>query len=138
MASTNELTIKICILVEQSLPYVFTLKELNSNLFQQYSFHISISKPLNNSLCTCVCVCVGYVCTCMYVSMQTYEVAWIHSWSLMSSFLPYNNTLECTNVTFSWPVWNALFCITFSCLTQSQKMGYNNCTYNLHSSFNGR
>jgi len=51
MASMNELMIKIRILMKQSLPYVFTLKELNSDLFQQYTFHISTSKPLNNSLC---------------------------------------------------------------------------------------
>jgi len=57
----NELMIKIRILMKQSLPYVFTLKELNSDLFQQYTFHISTSKPLNNSLCTWLCVCV-YVC----------------------------------------------------------------------------
>jgi len=52
MASMNELMITIRILMKQSLPYVFTLKELNYDLFQQYTFHISTSKPLNNSLRT--------------------------------------------------------------------------------------
>ena len=71
MASMNELMIKIRILVKQSLPYVFTLKELNSDLFQQYTFHISTSKPLNNSLCIWLCVQVmhAHACTCMYVCM---------------------------------------------------------------------
>ena len=52
--------------MKQSLPYFFTLKELNSDLFQQYSFHISTSKPLDNSLCTTVCVCVCSVGTHMH------------------------------------------------------------------------
>jgi len=89
----NELMITIRILMKQSLPYVFTLKELNYDLFQQYTFHISTSKPLNNSLRTWLCVCVGYartrmdvyVCVHVHVSMHIYEVAWIHSWSVMSS-----------------------------------------------------
>jgi len=52
MASMNELMIKIRILMKQSLPFVFILQELNFDLVQQYTFHISTCKPLNNSLCT--------------------------------------------------------------------------------------
>jgi hypothetical protein len=62
----NEL-IKVHILMKQSLPYVFTLKELNSDLLQQHSFHISTSKPLNNSFVhMTVCVCV-YMHACTHM-----------------------------------------------------------------------
>jgi hypothetical protein len=130
MASMNELMIKIHNLMKQSLPYVFSLKELNSDLFQQYTFHISTSKPLNNSLCTWLCVCGLCMHTHARVCMCACACVHAHIWGGLDTFMvfdvklsiPYKNTLECTNVTFSRPVWNALFCINFSCLTRPQKM----------------
>jgi len=81
----NELMIKIRILVKQSLPYVFTLKELNSDLSQQYTFHISTSKPLNNSLCIWLCVCR----LCMHTHARVCICACVHAhiWGGLDTFM---------------------------------------------------